>query len=69
MRDKWITVDEQQGRSGFARNPKKLDSEAIKKRLLRALEGQGIRQLLQPGRRRHEWKSSHGFRKFLNTHA
>jgi hypothetical protein len=69
MRDKWPTVDQKHGRTGFAKYPKKLGGEAIKKRLLRALEGQGIRQPLQPGKRRHEWKGSHGFRKFFNTHA
>jgi hypothetical protein len=39
MRDKFPTVDQQRGRSGLAKYPKKLGSEAIKKRLLRALKG------------------------------
>lgn len=67
MRDKWPTVDEQRGLSGIAKYPQKLGAEAIKKRILRALEGQGIRQALPDGKRRHEWKGSHGFRKWFKT--
>lgn len=67
MRDKWSTVDEQRGLSGIAKYPQKLGAEAIKKRILRALEGQGIRQALPDGKRRHEWKGSHGFRKWFKT--
>lgn len=67
MRDKWPTVDEQRGLSGIAKYPQKLGAEAIKKRILRALEGQGICQALPDGKRRHEWKGSHGFRKWFKT--
>jgi integrase len=67
MRDKWPTVDKPRGLSGIAKYPQKLGAEAIKKRLLRALEGQGIRQALRDGKRCHEWKGSHGFRKWFKT--
>jgi hypothetical protein len=69
MRDKWPTVDKENGRTGLVKYPKKLGVETIKKRLQRALEGQGLRTPLPTGKRRHEWKEAHGFRKFFETHA
>lgn len=28
-----------------------------------------VREVLKEGKRRHEWKAAHGFRKFYKTHA
>jgi hypothetical protein len=58
------------GRFGLATHPKNLPSTAIRKIIERALSTQGIRDAPLPeGVRRYEWKGTHGFRKFFETHA
>jgi hypothetical protein len=52
---------------GLATYPKPLHEDGIKKVLYRAIWSQGLRQPLLEGKRRHEWKLSHGFRKFYKT--
>jgi hypothetical protein len=47
----------------------KVQSIAIKRLLDRALWDQGIRHTLPAGVKRHEWKGSHGFRKFYKSGA
>jgi hypothetical protein len=70
MRDLWQTTNMNYGAKwGLATNPKKLQSIAIKRLLNRALWEQGIRHTLPEGVRRHEWKGSHGYRKFYKSHA
>jgi hypothetical protein len=46
-----------------------VQSIAIKRLLDRALWDQGIRHTLPAGVKRHEWKGSHGFRKFYKSGA
>jgi integrase len=70
MRDIWQTTNINYGaKLGLATAPKKLKSGGLKRLLERALWEQGIRQSLAYGKRRHEWKAAHGFRKFYKTHA
>ena len=54
---------------GLATNPKKLQSIAVKRLLDRALWEQGIRHTLPLGKKRHEWKGAHGYRKFYKSRA
>lgn len=54
---------------GLATNPKKLQSIAVKRLLDRALWEQGIRHTLLAGKKRHEWKDAHGYRKFYKSRA
>jgi integrase len=70
MRDLWQTTNMNYGaRWGLATNPKMLKSSGIKRLLERALWEQGIRQPLIGNTKRHEWKASHGLRKFYKTRA
>ena len=71
MRDVWqITNLEYSERGkGIAKSPKKLQSVAIKRIIERALWAQAIRQKLNTGEKRHEFKTVHGFRKFFKTRA
>lgn len=70
MRDLWqITNSDYGKKTGLAEYPKKLKSSGIKSIIERALREQGLRKPLPPGRRRHEWKGAHGFRKFYKTCA
>jgi hypothetical protein len=70
MRDLWQTMNMNYGaRWGLATGPKKLKSSGIKRLLERAIWEQGIRQPLTEGRKRHEWKAAHGFRKFYKSRA
>jgi integrase len=68
MRDIWQTTNVTYGAKwGLATVPKRLHSSAIKRLIERALWEQGIRQPLDKGKRRHEWKAAHGFRKLFKT--
>ena len=70
MRDLWQTTNMNYGaRWGLATNPKKLQSLAVKRLLDRALWEQGIRHVLPTGKKRHEWKGAHGYRKFYKSRA
>jgi hypothetical protein len=70
MRDLWKTTNVEYGaKSGLAKLPQKLKSSGIKRLIERALWEQGIRQSLENGQRRHEWKAAHGFRKLFKTIA
>jgi hypothetical protein len=57
------------GPTGFAKYPKRLSYAGVKKILSRALSAQRIRTPLRKCERRYEWKASHGYRKFFETHA
>lgn len=68
MRDLWKTTNIDYGaKSGLAKRPQRLKSSGIKRLIERALWEQGIRQPLENGQRRHEWKAAHGFRKLFKT--
>jgi integrase len=70
MRDAWQTTNVKQWqRIGLATYPKRLKSSGIKRLLERALWEQGIRQQLEAGQKRHEFKAAHGFRKFYDINA
>jgi hypothetical protein len=70
MRNLWQTTNTKWGaRWGLAIAPRQLKSEAIKRLLERALRDTGLRKPLDAGVKRHEWKASHGFRKFYDTQA
>jgi integrase len=64
MRDKWAF---KYGHG--ADDPKKLSIHGVKKILNRALWERGLRKPLTNGSRRHEFKASHGMRKFFKTAA
>jgi integrase len=69
MRDASQKIDRQHGhRIGLAKYPRKINSVAIRNMIYEAWKVQGIRsKLSDPERKRHEFKSSHGFRKFFET--
>jgi hypothetical protein len=70
MRDIWQTTNvKYKSKFGLATCPRKLKSSGIKRLLERGLWEQGLRQPLENGSRRHEWKAAHGFRKFYKSRA
>ena len=70
MRDIWQTTNITYGaKFGLATVPKQLKSIAINRLISRALWEQGIRQPLKNGKRRHEFKTVHGFRKFYKSYC
>jgi hypothetical protein len=70
IRDLWKTTNIDYGaKSGVAKRPQKLKSSGIKRLIERALWEQEIRQPLEKGKRRHEWKAAHGFGKLFKTIA
>ena len=52
---------------GSAKNPIKFQSEGIRSMINDSWRIQGVREELPPGKRRHEFKSLHGFRKFFES--
>ena len=57
MRDIWQTTNvNYKSKFGLATCPRKLKSSGIKRLLERGLWEQGLRQPLENGSRRHEWK-------------
>ena len=70
LRNTWQKVRPRYGhRIGLARYPKQFKSTGIKTLVGRALQIQGIRPKLTlvNGRKNHDWKTLHGFRKFFKT--
>jgi hypothetical protein len=66
MRDSWKTTNMHFGsRYGSATHPLKLKNEAIRTILCRACLHQNIRVQLKAGQKRHEFKVTHGFRKYF----
>jgi integrase len=65
MRNIWNT------KKGYTRGlvtvPVKLQSEGVKRLIEDALWTQGIRKKLEPGKKRHEFQTDHGFRKWYET--
>jgi integrase len=75
MRNMFRTTDVKRQRSkndnfyATVKNPERLSSGSVKRILVRAFYEQGLRQDLAEGSRRHEFKGTHGFRKFYKTRA
>ena len=69
IRDTWQKLDRKRSHyTGLARFPNKIGSLSIKNMIYDAWKIQGVRQkLLEPGNKRHDFKSTHSFRKFFET--
>jgi hypothetical protein len=67
MRDTWQKIDRKGNGIGLARYPKKIGSLSIKNMIYDAWKIQGVRARLEPGTKRHQFKSTHGFRKMFET--
>jgi integrase len=67
LRDKFDTTDKNGAKRSLATHPKKLSVAGIKKILIRAMKSQGIRQSLEQGAKRYEFKLAHGYRKYFKT--
>jgi hypothetical protein len=65
MRNIWNT--KQGCNRGLVDDPKKLQSSGIKRLMEDSLWTQGLRKKLEPGKRRHEFQTDHGFRKWFQT--
>ena len=70
MRNTWKKVNVKQGsRAGLATKPLKFQSAGIRILMGRAWHIQNIRGILEEGEKRHEFKSTHGFRKFFKSNC
>lgn len=70
MRNLLRTVSMKYGaKLGLAKEPVQFKSSGIRLMIARALQIQGIRELLRSGEKRHEFKTVHGLRKFFKTQA
>ena len=69
IRDTWQKIDRDHGhRIGLAKFPKKMNSVSIRNMVYDAWKVQGVRdKLSDPEKKRHEFKSTHSFRKFFET--
>jgi len=70
MRDTWEKIDRDHShRIGLAKYPKKFGCSAIGNMIGEAWRVQGVRDLLDPAMKikRHEFKSTHCFRKYFET--
>ena len=68
MRDLWNAAKlPKKEERGKINDPIKLQSIGIRRLIERALWSQGIRTELKPGKRRHEFQTDHGFRKWYKT--
>lgn len=54
---------------GLVTAPKKLKSSGVKRLMEDALWTQGLRKKLAEGKRRHEFQTDHGLRKWFKTHC
>jgi integrase len=68
IRDNWQKVDRNHGhRIGLAKLPKKMNSSTIRNMIYQGWKVMGVRDRLPETERRHEFKSTHGFRKIFET--
>lgn len=68
MRDLWnVTKPTKKEAGGQIQDPVKLQSIGVKRLVERALWAQGIRTELEYGKKRHEFQTDHGFRKWYKT--
>jgi hypothetical protein len=69
--DSWVMRQIWNTKKGYTRglacSPKKLTSDGLKRLVEDALWTQGIRKKLELGKKRHEFQTDHGFRKFHET--
>ena len=69
--DSWVMRQIWNTKKGYTRGlaclPRKLESEGVKRLVEDALWTQGIRKKLELGKKRHEFQTDHGFRKFHET--
>jgi hypothetical protein len=65
LRNVWNTI--MGFKRGLAAEPKKLKSSGVKRLMEDALWTQRLRSNLEPGKRRHEFQTDHGFRKWFKT--
>ena len=70
MRDIWQKTHHRYcHRIGLAAEPEQLKSTAIKKMISSMWQVVGVRNQLDQGEKRHEFKGVHGFRKYFETHC
>jgi hypothetical protein len=70
MRDIWQKTHHRYShRIGLAVEPEQLKSSAIKNMVSSMWQVVGVRNQLDQGQKRHEFKGVHGFRKFFETHC
>ena len=70
MRDIWQKTHHRYShRIGLAAEPEQLKSTAIKNMISSMWQVVGVRNQLDQGQKRHEFKGLHGFRKFFETHC
>lgn len=70
MRDLWDKRETTRGsiqQRGLATVPKQLKATGVTRLIERALYSQGLRKKLEPGKRRHEFQTDHGFRKYFDS--
>jgi integrase len=69
IRDTWQKLERSRRQNGgLARFPNKIGSLSIKNMIYHAWKIQGVREMvLEPGKKRHDFKSTHSFRKFFET--
>ena len=67
VRNLWDVTTPSGGARGIVTVPKKLKDTRVKSLMERALRAQGIRTKLKEGKKRYEFATDHGFRKFMKT--
>ena len=67
MRNIWDRNKGSKRKPGIITQPRKLQSQGIKRIMETALWTQGLRSKLEPGKRRHEFQEDHGLRKFFES--
>lgn len=69
FRTAYVKREKGGGENGRAEKPRKMAVPTINRMLVRALYEQGLRENLEEGSRRHEYKTAHSYRKYFKTHA
>jgi integrase len=67
LRNLWDVTTPSGGPRGLVSVPKKLKDTGVKSLIERALRAQGLRTKLEEGKKRYEFATDHGFRKFFKT--
>jgi hypothetical protein len=67
LRNIWERNRGSKRKPGIINQPRKLHPEGVKRIMETALWTQGLRHILEPGKRRHEFQADHGLRKFFKT--
>jgi hypothetical protein len=69
FRTAYVKRPEGGGNNGRGNKPRKMAVPTINRMLVRALYEQGLRETLEEGTRRHEYKTAHSYRKYFKTRA